>query len=161
MIAAFVRRHGVRSVLFVGCGEGAYSPNAQFVEREISKMVEASIGVDIHRKARGPWTYVCGDALRLPFADASFDLVLSNAVVEHVGGESQQHRFVAEHARVGREWIVTTPNRWFPIESHTRKALVHWSPAWRAKQQVFTRLLSRREFRSLAATGGATCADTC
>src|SRR5688572_7432184 len=72
--------------------------------------------------------YVQGDALNLPFADGEFDLVFSNAVIEHVGGREQQRRFVEESLRVARRAFVTTPNRWFPVEVHTRLPLVHWLP---------------------------------
>lgn len=72
--------------------------------------------------------YVQGDALALPFADGEFDVVFSNAVVEHVGDREQQRRFVEEILRVGRRAFVTTPNRWFPIEVHTLLPLVHWLP---------------------------------
>jgi SAM-dependent methyltransferase len=72
--------------------------------------------------------YVQGDACALPFADASFDVVFSNAVIEHVGGRDRQRLFVDEALRVGRRVFLTTPNRWFPIEVHTRLPLVHWLP---------------------------------
>jgi SAM-dependent methyltransferase len=72
--------------------------------------------------------YVQGDALNLPFADGEFDLVFSNAVIEHVGGREQQRRFVEESLRVARRAFITTPNRWFPVEVHTRLPLVHWLP---------------------------------
>jgi len=72
--------------------------------------------------------YVQGDACALPFADGAFDVVHSNAVIEHVGGRERQEAFVREALRVGRRVFVTTPNRWFPIEVHTRLPLVHWLP---------------------------------
>ena len=72
--------------------------------------------------------YVQGDALELPFADGEFDVVFSNAVIEHVGGREQQRRFVEESLRVARRAFITTPNRWFPVEVHTRLPLVHWLP---------------------------------
>jgi SAM-dependent methyltransferase len=72
--------------------------------------------------------YVQGDALALPFEDGAFDIVFSNAVIEHVGGEPEQRRFVEEALRVGRSAFITTPNRWFPVEVHTRLPLVHWLP---------------------------------
>ena len=72
--------------------------------------------------------YVQGDACALPFADRTFDIVSSNAVVEHVGDRDRQRRFVEEAQRVGRHVFVTTPNRWFPLEVHTRLPLVHWLP---------------------------------
>ncbi len=93
--------------------------------------------------------YVCANGLALPFPDDSFDLVFSNAVIEHVGDRSDQETFIAEHRRVARHCIVTTPNRWFPVESHTKAVLRHWSPSWRATQPTFTRLLSRAEFVDL------------
>lgn len=72
--------------------------------------------------------YVQGDALALPFEDGEFDIVFSNAVIEHVGGRDQQRRFVREALRVGRQVFITTPNRRFPVEVHTRLPLVHWLP---------------------------------
>jgi SAM-dependent methyltransferase len=72
--------------------------------------------------------YVQGDACALPFGDQSFDVVFSNAVIEHVGDRERQRLFVAEALRVGRRVFLTTPNRWFPIEVHTRLPFVHWLP---------------------------------
>jgi SAM-dependent methyltransferase len=72
--------------------------------------------------------YVQGDACALPFPDGSFDVVHSNAVIEHVGPRERQQAFVREALRVGRRVFVTTPNRWFPVEVHTRLPLVHWLP---------------------------------
>jgi SAM-dependent methyltransferase len=72
--------------------------------------------------------YVQGDACALPFADASFDIVFSNAVIEHVGDIERQRRLVGEALRVGRRVFLTTPNRWFPLDVHTRLPLVHWLP---------------------------------
>lgn len=102
--------------------------------------------------------YVQGDACALPFADGEFDIVFSNAVIEHVGGRDRQHALVAEALRVGRSVFVTTPNRWFPIEVHTRLPLVHWlpdalsHPVYRALGKDFATendLLTRSRFASL------------
>ncbi len=72
--------------------------------------------------------YVQGDACALPFGDGAFDVVFSNAVIEHVGDAERQRAFVTEAVRVGRRVFLTTPNRWFPIEVHTRLPFVHWLP---------------------------------
>jgi SAM-dependent methyltransferase len=72
--------------------------------------------------------YVQGDACALPFADGEFDIVFSNAVIEHVGDRERQRQFVSEAMRVGRRAFITTPNRRFPVEVHTRLPLVHWLP---------------------------------
>jgi SAM-dependent methyltransferase len=102
--------------------------------------------------------YVQGDALALPFADGEFDIVFSNAVIEHVGGRDRQRRFVAEALRVGRRAFITTPNRRFPLEVHTRLPVVHWLPdraahtSYEALGKDWAKeihLLSSRTFRSL------------
>ena len=102
--------------------------------------------------------YVQGDACALPFADGQFDVVFSNAVIEHVGGRERQRRFVSEALRVGRRVFLTTPNRTFPVEVHTRLPVVHWLPdaishrVYRvAGKESATELdlLTRRSFASL------------
>ncbi len=80
--------------------------------------------------------YVQGDACALPFGDGSFDVVFSNAVIEHVGDRERQRAFVREAVRVGRRVFLTTPNRWFPVELHTHLPLVHWLPE-RAAHRVY------------------------
>ena len=75
--------------------------------------------------------YVRSDGLSLPFPDKSFDLVVSFAVIEHVGSRTQQQAFVRELCRVGKTCCITTPNRWYPIEFHTVVPLIHWfPPSW-------------------------------
>jgi len=64
----------------------------------------------------------------LPFDDESFDLVFSNAVVEHVGSRERQRAFVDEILRVGKRAFITTPNRRHPIEFHTVTPLLHYLP---------------------------------
>jgi SAM-dependent methyltransferase len=76
---------------------------------------------------------ILGDGTRLPFADQSFDLVFSNSVIEHVGSRDTQARFAAEIARVGKQFWLQTPSRYFPVEQHMWTPLVHWLPRrWQA-----------------------------
>lgn len=102
--------------------------------------------------------YVQGDACALPFADGSFDIVFSNAVIEHLGGRARQRQFVSEALRVGRRVFITTPNRRFPVEVHTRLPVVHWLPdavshrIYRAAGKAFATdvdLLTKRSLASL------------
>jgi SAM-dependent methyltransferase len=103
-------------------------------------------------------SYVQGDACALPFPDAAFDIVFSNAVIEHVGGRERQRKLVSEAIRVGRRVFITTPNRRFPVEVHTRLPLVHWLPdglshrVYRVAGKDFAtgvHLLTRRSFEAL------------
>lgn len=67
---------------------------------------------------------ILGDGASLPFADQSFDLVFSNSVIEHVGSRATQARFASEIARVGKQFWLQTPSRYFPIEQHLWTPLV-------------------------------------
>ena len=69
-----------------------------------------------------------GDACALPWEDKQFDIVFSNAVIEHLGSVEKQKKMATEIMRVGKSWFVTTPNRWYPFEFHMRLPLVTWLP---------------------------------
>jgi ubiquinone/menaquinone biosynthesis C-methylase UbiE len=73
--------------------------------------------------------FVQGDGCHLPFADASYDLVFSSAVWEHVGSREKQLLFLQECLRVADRYVfITTPNRWHPFELHTGLPFIHWLP---------------------------------
>ena len=121
-------------------GEGGGCGTLNFFE-ELYPWPERITALGLHDgagfRARYPRiAYVQGDACALPFEDGSFDVVFSNAVIEHVGGRERQRRLVSEALRVGRRVFLTTPNRRFPVEVHTALPLVHWLPD-RAAHRVY------------------------
>ena len=83
--------------------------------------------------------YALFDGCALPFPDQSFDLVFSNAVIEHILGAGRQEQFAREIMRVGKSWFVTTPNYWFPFESHHHLPFFQFLP--RRFQKQYNRLL--------------------
>jgi SAM-dependent methyltransferase len=69
----------------------------------------------------------------LPFADAAFDLVLVVGVIEHLP-HRERHRYVDEYYRVlapgGHIAIFDTPNRAFPLETHSVGVpFIQWLPS--------------------------------
>ena len=153
MIEAFAERRGCRTVILMGAiGINDRRPNESIVEELLTDRLDVVSALNITPSV-SPWPFVVGDGRSMPYRGRAVDLVVSNAVIEHVGDRVDQLRFVAEHSRVGSSWAITTPNRWFPIESHTSSVLLHWSRRWRIGRDEFTRLLSRKEFRDLLPPG--------
>ena len=60
-----------------------------------------------------------GDACHLEdMADKSFDFVFSNSVIEHLFSIENQQKMANEVKRVGKNYYIQTPNKFFPIEPH-------------------------------------------
>ena len=65
----------------------------------------------------------------MPFEDNQFDICYSSATIEHVGSKKEQLLFLKESLRVSKKYVfITTPNRFFPIDFHTKLPLIHWLP---------------------------------
>jgi SAM-dependent methyltransferase len=93
---------------------------------------------------------LAGEATRrLPYASGRFDLVVVCGVVEHLPARSRRAQ-VDEYYRVlargGHIAILDTPNRWFPLETHSvGLPLVQWLPARAAF--AYARLFRPGKFR--------------
>jgi SAM-dependent methyltransferase len=89
------------------------------------------------REARDGYRFLrAGTAL--PLADASFDLAVSNHVIEHLGDAALHLRELSRVLRPGGLAYLATPNRLWPFEVHYRLWLLHWLPA-----PLFERALRR------------------
>jgi len=67
----------------------------------------------------------------LPFADQSFDVIISNHVLEHVGDRKAQGHHLAELRRVLRSsgaGYMAVPNRWSFVEPHFGLPFLSWLP---------------------------------
>jgi ubiquinone/menaquinone biosynthesis C-methylase UbiE len=70
-----------------------------------------------------------GDGRKMSFVTNNFDIVTSSATIEHVGNFNNQLKFISECLRVSKHKLfITTPNRYFPIEMHTKIPLIHFFP---------------------------------
>jgi SAM-dependent methyltransferase len=167
---AFPVRADLR-ILDVGFTDIEYSPVDNYLEKH-HPYPESITALGTDHPSRFPRRYPCVrtvryDGLRFPFADRAFSIVWSNAVLEHVGRRERQVQFLREVKRVGHGAFLTTPNRMFPIEVHTRTPLLHWLPrlwfdrylrsagkAWAAGD--YLHMVSERELRRLLDEAGVT-----
>jgi hypothetical protein len=76
----------------------------------------------------GPLGHLIGDGRNIRFGDNAFDVVISNSVIEHVGGWAEQQEFANEIRRVGKAYYVQTPNRRFIVEPHVLTPFFQFLP---------------------------------
>lgn len=150
------------SLLDVGTGSG-------WMAHHLAKAAGLSvIGVDVadQREVREGFVFRLVEGAALPFESDSFDLVVSNHVIEHVGDLDAQRLHLAEVARVlkpdGRVYFAV-PNKWSLIEPHYGLPLLSWLPAEWASRYVRSagrgtwydcRPLGPREIRQLIVAAG-------
>ena len=73
--------------------------------------------------------FITADAKKNNCSNNSFDIVHSNATIEHVGSYKNQLLFLKECVRISKKYVfIQTPNRFFPIDFHTLIPLIHWLP---------------------------------
>ena len=57
------------------------------------------------------------------------DLVVSNATIEHVGNYDNQKAMINNMIKLSKKMIIiSTPNRYHPLEFHTKIPFIHWLP---------------------------------
>jgi SAM-dependent methyltransferase len=117
------------TLIDVGVNDEEYSEADNYLEKyyaypeNITAVSQESLD---HFSAKYPRiTALIADGRTLSFPDDHFDISYSNAVIEHVGKRNAQLQFLRELYRVARRGYLTTPNRYFPVEVHTRVPLLH------------------------------------
>jgi SAM-dependent methyltransferase len=141
----WLRAHGARGlrVLEVGCSFGhmteylAEQPEVATIDTfdtdpafiEIIRAKREELPID---KLRDVLLLSNEQTERLPWRDGAFDLVLVVGIIEHL--PKNRRTIVDEYYRVlapgGHIAILDTPNRWFPIETHSIGLPgVQWMPS--------------------------------
>lgn len=140
-----------KKILEVGCGAG-------YISQYFSRYSPKVYGVDVadERVTKSNYKFQRFDGKHLPFKDGTFDLIISNHVIEHVGvTQSDQQRHLDEIYRVlkvGGVLYLATPNVLWLYEPHLKTPFIHWLPfslrdqLVRFREQSYQiRLLSKKE----------------
>jgi SAM-dependent methyltransferase len=147
-----------RSLLDVGCGTGWFSARAADRGAHVTSF---DIGTRLLARTRERCRTrpVAGDACRLPFGAAAFDLVISSECIEHTLDPRTAVREIHRVTRPGGWLIITVPNRVWRLAATLGNALglrpyegyEHWV-GWREMRELVMSLgvksLSMRGFHA-------------
>jgi SAM-dependent methyltransferase len=148
------------NILEDGCGVGMYVEHlAPFggkmygLEYDLERAAEAG--------QRNP-NILNAAGEHLPYADSSFDLILSHEVLEHVADDRLAVCEMARVLKVGGRAVIFVPNLGYPFETHGiywqgkyhfgNKPFVNYLPrTWRNKLAPHVRIYSGRDLEKLFA----------
>jgi SAM-dependent methyltransferase len=112
-----------KEVLEVGTGAG-------YIAHAISRCAKRVESVDIvdDRKITEGYSQTVVPDETLPFPDKSFDVVITNHVLEHV---PNQQKHIAEMRRVLKDdglIYLASPNKWWLTDPHYKLPFISWLP---------------------------------
>lgn len=118
-----------RRILEIGCGSGVI---AHALAQLGGGRVEVhAVDVEDNRVETEGYDFTLVESAGLPFDDGTFDIVISNYVIEHVGSRTEQDVHLREIGRVLSATGVAylgIPNTWRLVEPHYRLPLLSWLP---------------------------------
>jgi SAM-dependent methyltransferase len=158
MIAKFAEHRINATILENGCGVGMYvekltglGARVIGLEYDLERAVEAHIRSKEILNAAGEF---------IPLPDATFDLILSHEVIEHVQDDRAAIREMIRVLKVGGRAVIFCPNRGYPFETHGiyrngkyyfgNKLFVNYLPrSLRDKLAPHVRVYSRADLQKL------------
>jgi ubiquinone/menaquinone biosynthesis C-methylase UbiE len=121
-----------KRVLDIGTGAGVC---ADFFANQVVGPHGSVVAVDRsdQRLVTGQYHFEVVEGVKLPFENKSIDIVISNHVIEHVGGFNDKSTHLKEISRVlksGGILYLAFPNRFAVIEPHFKLPFLSWLPQW-------------------------------
>lgn len=119
-----------KPVLDIGTGAGVC---AEFFASQVVGPHGSVVAVDRsdQRLVTGQYHFEIVEGVRLPFENKSFDIVISNHVIEHVGGFNDKSTHLKEISRVLKSsgiLYLAFPNRFAVVEPHYKLPFLSWFP---------------------------------
>ena len=118
-----------RRILEIGCGSGVIA--ATLAELGGPGLEVFAVDVADNRLVRDGYTFAEVRGTALPFDAKTFDIVITNHVIEHVGDAGDQLHHLEEIRRVLVDdgiGYLAVPNTWRLVEPHYRLPFLSWLP---------------------------------
>src|SRR6187402_3631200 len=134
-----------KRLLEIGTGSGGIAH--YFATQTFGRFAVEAVDITDSRQVRDGYGFQLVTSTTLPFESASFDVVLTNHVIEHVGDRAAQLAHLVEVGRVLKPdgvCYLAVPNRWMLVEPHYRLAFLSWLPV--PMRSAYLRLSGKGEF---------------
>ncbi len=121
------------SLIDIGTTPSSDDPHNLILQKTINNNQVTSFSnldcKNLHKKFSNIKEFIIGDAIDNRLPDNSFEIVYSSATIEHVGSNENQLLFISECLRIAKRSVfITTPNRYFPFDLHTKIPFIHFLP---------------------------------
>lgn len=126
-------------VLDIGTGSGHI---ISLIARECRSAT--SVNLDDERVIKDGYKFVQVADVKLPFDDESFDVVISNQVIEHIPPQQQHLEEICRVLKKGGIAYIATPSKFTLIEPHFKLPFLSWLPKHLADGYV--RLFKHKQF---------------
>ena len=133
LIKEFLKNKDIDDVLDVGSTEDEKNKSSNYIVKNLGNykkyksISDQSINSDFFSvKVKKSITE---DFTVSEIEDYKSDLVISNATIEHVGSLENQTKMCKNILKLSKKYfIIITPNRYHPLDFHTKLPLFHWLP---------------------------------
>ncbi len=145
-----------KRILDIGCGDGIF-------DIEMAKRGAKMEALDLSNSAlkRAIWrakrlgladniNFISGDATHLPYNDCTFDIVISNCVLEHIPGDQEVLNEVNRVLKKSGILVITVPREfenWDRVPARFAKALLG-APNWFKNRACSNPLKQAKSFRN-------------
>ena len=133
LIKEFLKNKDIEDILDVGTTEDEKNISSNFIIKNLGNYKKyKSISdqyIDSNFFSAKLNKSITGDFSISEIEGYKSDLVISNATIEHVGNFENQIKMCENILKLSKKYfIIITPNRYHPIEFHTKLPLLHWLP---------------------------------
>lgn len=133
IIKNFLEDKNIENILDIGSTSDDINTSSNFIVKNLGKYKEYKSISDQNLEI-GFFNKILKKSITEDFSDEEItnfksDLVISNATIEHVGSFENQTKMCENVIKLSKKYfIINTPNRFHPIEFHTKLPFIHWLP---------------------------------
>ena len=133
VIKNFLEDKNIENILDIGSTSDDINTSSNFIVKNLGKYKEYK-SISDQSLEIGFFNRILKKSITEDFSDEEItnfksDLVISNATIEHVGSFENQTKMCENIVKLSKKYfIINTPNRFHPIEFHTKLPFIHWLP---------------------------------